>query len=173
MKTRFRAGLIALIVSIVAALVAYLLLKKRKQVQSIELETHTYVPTVSDARDVINRTVQDQNTRMLIFGQFYHETGGGTSRVFKEQLNMFGMKGATSRTNSQSGTVAGYAVYDSLEDSLDDLNLWLITMTGNGFDSLKGITADDYVLLLSSNGYFTDDPDVYLKGLKNGMEKYS
>lgn len=70
--------------------------------------------------------------------QFLWETNEGTSRLFQEQKNMFGIKCRTKDTIStgyyppisnakrfQSECFKGYALYRGYNDSVGDLHLWL------------------------------------------------
>lgn len=79
------------------------------------------------------------------------------------------MKNPTKRTTLSKGSSNGYAVYDSVLDSLQDLGLY--------FDyyqiKLHNIPdAKTYVSRLSDNGYFTDAYSNYLNGVNNALNYY-
>ncbi len=52
------------------------------------------------------------------------ESGRYSSRIFKENHNLFGMKEARVRVNLAQGTQYGHAYYDSWEDSVLDYAFW-------------------------------------------------
>jgi len=87
-----------------------------------------------------------------IYSQWAHETGGFTSRLMKEDNNLAGI-------TSLSG---GYASYTSYEDFTDSyvklLKLYQETLASNSLE--------DFAYNLHSEGYYTDEPENYLAGLK-------
>jgi len=98
--------------------------------------------------------------------QAKHETGNYTSAIFKENNNLFGMKLAKVRDKTATGENRGHAVYETLEDSIEDLDLW--------FDYHKGLpseieTVEQYSEWVRSKGYYEDTYDNYTKGLKSWM----
>lgn len=52
------------------------------------------------------------------------ESGDFSSRIFKENHNMFGMKEARVRVNLAKGTQFGHAYYNSWEESILDYAFW-------------------------------------------------
>lgn len=104
--------------------------------------------------------------RELLYGQFYHETGGGTSAIYKENNNLFGMKLPAKRPTTAIGENRGHAVYKTESDSIQDLLMWL-AMYGKTIEDFR--SAEEYVSFLAQKGYFTDSPDNYLRGLKAAM----
>ncbi len=56
----------------------------------------------------------------LIYAQARHETGDFTSRIFKENKNLFGMRAAKVRKNFANGSNYGHAVFSSYFDSVRD-----------------------------------------------------
>lgn len=52
------------------------------------------------------------------------ESGDFSSRIFKENHNMFGMKEARVRINLAKGTQFGHAYYNSWEESILDYSFW-------------------------------------------------
>jgi len=56
----------------------------------------------------------------LIYAQTWHETGGFTSRIFKENRNLFGMRQAKIRENTATGTALGHATYKNHFSSTRD-----------------------------------------------------
>ena len=60
----------------------------------------------------------------IILGQALLETDHFTSRIFKENNNLFGMKEATKRVNTSLGTINNHAFYNSWIDSVIDYGLY-------------------------------------------------
>lgn len=95
--------------------------------------------------------VWSNNVVSMITAQAMHETGVFTSRLYKEQNNLFGMRHPTIRSTTSVGEEAGYARFANLEDSVKDLVLY--------FDEFKypkryeDVAA--YVKALKGRGYFT------------------
>lgn len=56
----------------------------------------------------------------IVYAQAELETGGFTSRVFRENNNLFGMKEAKSRINTASGTQHNHAFYETWMESVYD-----------------------------------------------------
>lgn len=52
------------------------------------------------------------------------ETGNYTSKIFKNNNNLFGMKQARSRATTAKGTILNHAVYSSWEESVIDYALY-------------------------------------------------
>lgn len=56
----------------------------------------------------------------VIYAQAYHETGGFTSAIFKENNNMFGLKLPKKRNTFAKGENRGHAVYSDWVDCIAD-----------------------------------------------------
>jgi flagellum-specific peptidoglycan hydrolase FlgJ len=102
-----------------------------------------------------------------IEAQARHETGNYSSRLARDQFNLFGMKkplirpfvGSKSSSNS-------YMTYESYDQSVKDLLLW---MDSTGFPiSVKG--SSEYVAELKKRGYFEDNYFTYLNGINSALE---
>lgn len=96
----------------------------------------------------------------------YHETGGFTSPIFRENNNFFGMKRPTIRQTTAIGENRGHAVFASLEKSVEDILLYL-----KARDYKQVNTPEELVKWMQGKGYFTDTYDNYLRGVKNGLTK--
>ena len=103
----------------------------------------------------------------LVFAQAVHETGYFRSDIFINNRNLFGMKLARVRPTTAIGERSGHAVYNSIDDSIRDFELWLIY---NKFDFSRDWSPEDYATWLKQKGYYQDDYANYLKGLKNGLK---
>jgi len=56
----------------------------------------------------------------VIYAQAKHETGDFTSKIFKENKNLFGMRKPSIRANSVNGENNGHATFSSLYNSVRD-----------------------------------------------------
>lgn len=108
--------------------------------------------------------------RPLLFAQAVHETGNFTSRAFKEQNNMFGMKVPFRRPfigeKSQSSM---YASYTNPKQSLEDLIIYLNFV--NFPNNIE--TPEEFARELKIRSYFEDNVFNYINGLKNGLQIYN
>lgn len=90
----------------------------------------------------------------LIYGQWYHETGGFTSRLTKENNNLAGLK----------GTDGEYMSFSSIEEFANYFNrIWGPYIAG-------ATSPEDYASKLKREGYFTDGYENYVAGIKGGMQ---
>ena len=60
----------------------------------------------------------------IVFAQAVLESGGFTSRVTKENNNIFGMMRPTKRPTTSVGVSHGYSVYESWRESIEDYRLF-------------------------------------------------
>lgn len=60
----------------------------------------------------------------IVFAQAVLESGGFTSRVSKENNNIFGMRRPTKRPTTSVGASHGYSVYESWRESIEDYRLF-------------------------------------------------
>ncbi len=94
--------------------------------------------------------------------QAAHETGGFDSKLFKQNNNAFGMKYAGQY--SAKGEKNGYAYYDSVTDSVQDVIIWWNYHKALTFWPLLITNLNGFVRVLKDNGYFEADYNEYLKG---------
>jgi flagellum-specific peptidoglycan hydrolase FlgJ len=87
----------------------------------------------------------------IAYAQAVLETGNFTSRIFKENNNLFGMKLAVKRRTLAIGERYGHACYDNWQDSVDDYLLWQQMWVVTPIESER-----DYYRLLD-NVYATDE----------------
>ncbi len=57
---------------------------------------------------------------LLIYAQAWHETGGFSSAIYKENNNLFGMKHPSVRKSTSKGSNRGHAVFASTWSSIYD-----------------------------------------------------
>lgn len=87
----------------------------------------------------------------VVWAQMFHETGGFTSNIYRENKNLFGMKVSSSGakgTNYEIGENRGHAVYGSYFNSIRDYLGRQIYFAQRGHSNL--IDADHYSLFLDA-----------------------
>ena len=101
----------------------------------------------------------------LIYGQWYHETGGFTSDLMKECWNFGGLTQSTPNGNKQPDGSLWYMEFSSLHAYADYFGrIWLDYPEMNG---MKDSAA--YCSLLKEWSYYGDDYSNYLNGVNSGM----
>ena len=107
----------------------------------------------------------------IIVAQARHETANYTSNVFKSCNNCFGYGYVGQNTarsclpKPEGGTYAGY---NSIEDSVRELVLWIRRRQAEGKfpkDLSAIVTPDQYATLLKNSGYYGDSITNYANGL--------
>lgn len=103
-----------------------------------------------------------------ITAQAAHETGNFTSKIFKENNNLFGMKLALIRKTTATGEKYGHATYNSIEDSVKDFKIYY-----DNFKYMRDYSSIAvYVQALKRNKYFEDNQDNYTRGVELFYKKY-
>lgn len=130
------------------------------------------VPYNSDSWiDISGQTNLQNNPTMsaIYYGQMQHETGVGTSELFLEYNNLFGMRPSIDRQQFYEGVKvyegdwgrSEYAIYitslQSLRDVLDRNDYFNINPVENPEDALT------FMISVYNSGYFADDPKSYIK----------
>jgi hypothetical protein len=108
--------------------------------------------------------LKDLNVRFphIVVAQSRLETGGYRSRIFKENNNLFGMKQATVRVNTASGTQHNHAYYDTWRESVYDYAFYQTRyLTG-------AKTESEYLYVLGQS--YAEDPN-YVTKLQNEIKK--
>lgn len=108
--------------------------------------------------------LKDLNVRFphIVVAQSRLETGGYRSRIFKENNNLFGMKQATVRVNTASGTQHNHAYYDTWRESVYDYAFYQTRY-------LSGAkTESEYLYVLGQS--YAEDPN-YVTKLQNEIKK--
>ena len=112
----------------------------------------------------INKIKQlNLNYPYIIYAQAMLESGNFTSKIFKENNNMFGMKQARVRINLAKSTQYNHAYFETWEDCLLDFAFHRATY----FSKLK--TEQDYYNYLGK--YYAEDPS-YVGKLKSMVNKH-
>lgn len=108
------------------------------------------------------------DTAKYIVSQSVHETGNFTSKIFKENNNLFGMKMPEIRETTAKGSKYGHAIFGSIEGSLDDYTMfWRARKMPAIFANIGA-----FVAVLKKKAYFEDSEQNYLKGLINAYNTY-
>jgi len=98
----------------------------------------------------------------IVIAQSQVETGNYTSKIFKENNNLFGMKEAKQRPTTNKGTENNHAYYDNWKSSVIDYALY----QSKYLSKLK--TEDEYLQYLSQN--YAEDPN-YVNKIKSISKK--
>lgn len=91
----------------------------------------------------------------VVYAQAQLETNGFTSRIFKENNNLFGMKQAMQRSSTNIGEQYGHAYYESWRQSVLDYALYQCKYLSN-IDS-----REQYLQYLKQN--YAEDPNYFIK----------
>lgn len=112
----------------------------------------------------LDRMLEDMNFKFphIVKAQAILETGNFTSRMFRENNNLFGMKRSTLRPTTHRGEKNGHAYYDSFRDSVIDYALYQARY-------LSSIQTDEEYLYYLSRSY-AEDPE-YVNKLITIIEK--
>lgn len=97
------------------------------------------------------------DTAEMIVAQAAHETGNFSSPIFLLNNNPFGMKLPVQRRTTATGEARGHAVYDSLDDAVEDYGLYYKARKY----PLAWTDTDTFVEALKRNNYFENDIETY------------
>jgi len=96
----------------------------------------------------------------VLIQQYKLETGNGTSQVFKENNNIFGMKNAYFRPSTAIGNNLGHALYEDWNQSVLDMALFQAQVLRNVH------TEDEYYQFLDQFYSETKNYSTRLKNIK-------
>jgi uncharacterized FlgJ-related protein len=96
----------------------------------------------------------------VLIQQYKLETGNGTSQVFKENNNIFGMKNAYFRPSTAIGNNLGHALYENWKYSVADMAMFQAQVLRNVH------TEDEYYQFLDQFYSETKDYSTRLKSIK-------
>lgn len=102
----------------------------------------------------------------LIYGQWYHETGGFTSDLAREDYNFGGLTTTTDRgpEYKQPDGSLWYMSFDSVRDYAD----YYKRVWGNDIRGSRSV--EEYAQRLKSEGYYGDSYEHYTGGMYAGMQ---
>jgi len=157
---KYRIGLIlSAIAVIVIGIVFWITARKTKEEEPEEEQVMEKEPDQSKAATtarLYNHLIQigiPREMALIIIAQALHESGNYKSSLAVKYNNLFGMKQPLQRdTKSIGATPNGYASFNSIEDSVDDLLLWL-----NAREMPEPmVNVKDYAAFIKSKGYYED-----------------
>jgi hypothetical protein len=183
-KKKFLIGLIILVVLLVGFLLLYAAFRKKKfqpvgpvpkpepdqptdeneqnnDIEPNDLDNST--DSILEVYEIIRDNVPGNETfHKLVLAQAMHETGIFSSTLTKENNNLFGMRNPVIRQTTSQGDLNGYALYNSIADSVRDYALYL---------KAKEIPTDTdnvelFVKNLKAKAYFEDNYIRYMGAVK-------
>lgn len=161
-----RAILYKIIIALIIGYTTYIWSIKEMNDQYMNQETEIMVITKYNqfTDDKFKTMLVDMNFKFpdIVYAQAILETGTFTSRIFKENNNLFGMKVSRLRPTTHKGEQNGHAYYDDWKDSVLDYALY----QARYLNGLK--TREEYLSYL--NRVYAEDT-LYVSKLKNIMEK--
>lgn len=168
-------GLAALLVGVLLLFVAFRRYLRAKQQSTSQQKPNQEEPKpgeidwnpVSFFEAVLDTLDVDTDTAKIITAQAMHETGVFTSPVFLENNNAFGMRRPEKRETTAISENRGYAVYESVQESIKDLKLWF---DYNGLSLSFGIPAT-YAAKIREYGYYEADYASYAGAMKAHLKK--
>lgn len=103
-------------------------------------------------KDSVKTYIEELNIKHpdIVLNQAVIESGNFSSKVFKENNNMFGFKQAYKRPNTQIGVNRGYAVYKDWQECVIDYALYQTY-------SAKNLSKEDYIKFLGR--HYAEDPN--------------
>ena len=116
------------------------------------------------SQDKLVEMLKELNVRFphIVLAQSRLETGGYKSRIFRENNNLFGMKQATVRVNTASGTQHNHAYYETWRESVYDYAFYQTRY-------LSGAkTEAEYLYILGQS--YAEDP-TYVDKLKREIQQ--
>jgi len=108
----------------------------------------------------------DSEQAKLIVAQAAHETNNFSSRIFRENNNLFGMKVSSRKIATSEKN--GHAVYSNISDSVKDYKAYYTARNYNKTYS----SVDAFVQALKGKNYFEAPIDQYTKGMKHFYNLY-
>ena len=119
----------------------------KDEVASDEPQIETVSNTDELTEEMLMSYIKQLNIRFphIVLAQAKLETGNFTSRLFKENNNLFGMKCATKRPFTHKGEQRGHAKYDRWQDCVIDYALYQAAYLS------KKKTESEYFAYLSEN----------------------
>ena len=173
---------VLLIIAGVSLLTGRVLIKSRTNDQTVDTEAEVITDEPDDEpepskearivnhykiiRKVLPDTVTDEFAKILT-AQAMHETGNFTSRLYREQNNMFGMRHPQVRETLSTEDRNGYANFATLENSVEDLLLYFKEF--NLKPTFK--TPSEYVKAIKSKGYFEALYLTYFNAVRSHLSK--
>jgi hypothetical protein len=130
-------------------LAVFFLLYKRKK--TVTADTANLKPANNFEEALFARKDLTSEQKRFLRAVAMHETGKYTSALYKGARNAFGMRPNQKRTKWYSAiTSSNYAIYDTYNDSINDIVEWMQIYTGGVPKTVDGVD------LMKQKGYFED-----------------
>lgn len=145
------SGMIGLVIGLLFGVVI-LPVNKQKATKLIKTATPEIVRTAMPVIEMVDEHSQFFGKYKIAFedvvlSQLILETGYGTSNVFKEGKNGFGMKPSSRNRKS----IRGHAAYETFEESVKDFKKWQEKFLGNYEAKYGKITSDEEYIKFLGN----------------------
>lgn len=148
------AGITALCSIFIIIITSLALGKTLKTKETIAIEQIQIYsdPEELSIKDSVLILIKDLNIQHsdIVFQQAIIESSNFSSKVFKENNNIFGMRVPNRRPNTVVGSKHGYAVYNSWQESVIDYALFQLY-------SAKNLNRDQYLNFLNKNYSTTEN----------------
>jgi len=166
---KWRIGLIMFYFSFLVGSFFYLLGRYMSLESLSDFEKEVLIVNLKNKNDFSEESfiemLQDLNVKYpyIVLAQARIESGRYSSRIFKENHNLFGMKQANRRINTAEGTQYGHAFYQTWRESVYDYAFYQSRYLSSA------TTEEEYYYIIGKS--YAEDPK-YISKLKNEVEKY-
>ena len=167
---RWRIGLIFFYVSFLVGSTFYLFGRYMSLQSLSDFEKELLVVNLKNKNDFSEESMvemlQDLNVKYphIVLAQARIESGRYSSRIFKENHNLFGMKQANRRINTAEGTQYGHAFYQTWRESVYDYAFYQSRYLASA------TSEEEYYYIIGKS--YAEDPN-YITKLKNEVQKYN
>ena len=165
---RWRIGLLIFYFSFIIGSFFFLLGRYMKIQTLTDFEKEILIVNLENRNDfseeALIEMLIDLNVKYphIVLAQARIESGHYTSRIFKENHNLFGMKQANRRINTAEGTQYGHAFYQTWRESVYDYAFYQSRY-------LSGATTEEEYYYVIGKSY-AEDPK-YISKLKGEVQK--
>jgi len=118
------------ILPIIVFIIFFSLIRTSDEEKLTNLPSYEEIPLIVNVKDTLNNfsekklisLLKELNVKFphIVLAQSKLETGNYTSKIFKENNNLFGMKEARVRINTANGTQYNHAFYSNWRESVYD-----------------------------------------------------
>jgi hypothetical protein len=158
-------GIFISLTLIVTTIISFITLMNVNDVKLISAETKAIILRDNDVftREKLKNYLEQLNVKYpeIVMAQAEIESGNFTSKLFRENNNMFGMKISTSRPTTQNGEQNGYAYYNTWRESVLDYAMYSATYLN------KIQTKAEYLQYLSE--HYAEDT-LYVRKIKKVID---
>lgn len=106
-----------------------------------------------------------------IYGQWYHESGGFSSQLSRENFNFSGLTQSTPNDSPQPDGNMYYIKFNSPEEFAEYFTKYIKLYAADGIFNAR--TVEEYAHALKRGGYYGDSEENYASGIRGGMNTYS